>query len=142
MMTSAVSSVTAAASDCASPKGTWVTSSGSGRNGSRLPGWPVIARAPMVRPWKAPSVATMWVRPVSRPILKAASLASAPELQKKTLPSRPKRRSSRSARATVGSAMKKLEMWPREPIWRLTASTIAGWAWPRALVAMPPTKSR
>ena len=30
------------------------------------------------------------MRPVSRPILKAASLASAPELQKKTRPSRPK----------------------------------------------------
>lgn len=96
----------------------------------------------MVRPWKPPSVATMWVRPVSRPILNAASLASAPELQKKTLPSRPKSWSSRSARATVGSAMKKLEMWPREATCLLTASTIAGWAWPSALVAMPPTKSR
>ena len=38
--------------------------------------------APIVRPWKPPSVATMWVRPVSRPILNAASTASAPELQK------------------------------------------------------------
>lgn len=95
-----------------------------------------------MRPWKPPSVATMWVRPVSRPILKAASLASAPELQKNTRPSRPKRWRSRSARATVGSAMKKLEMCPRDAICVLTASTIAGWAWPRALVAMPPTKSR
>ncbi len=94
-----------------------------------------------MRPWKPPAVATMWVRPVSRPILKAASLASAPELQKKTLPSRPKSCSSRSARATVGSAMKKLEMWPRDAICLPTASTIAGWAWPRALVAIPPTKS-
>lgn len=29
-----------------------------------------------------------------------------------------------------------------EEICRVTASTIAGWPWPRALVAMPPTKSR
>ncbi len=36
----------------------------------------------MVRPWKPPAVETMWRRPVSRPILKAASLASAPELEK------------------------------------------------------------
>ena len=96
----------------------------------------------MVRPWKPPSVATMWDRPVSRPILKAASLASAPELQKNTLPSRPKSWSSRSASVTVGSAMKRLETWPREAICVLTASTIAGWAWPSALTAMPPTKSR
>lgn len=44
----------------------------------------------MVRPWKPPWVATMCLRPVSRPILKAPSLASAPELQKYTRPSRPK----------------------------------------------------
>ena len=43
----------------------------------------------MVRPWKAPSVATTWVRPVLRVSLNAASLASAPELAKKTLPGCP-----------------------------------------------------
>ena len=43
----------------------------------------------MVRPWKAPSVATTWVRPVLRVSLNAASLASAPELAKKTLPGDP-----------------------------------------------------
>ncbi len=95
----------------------------------------------MVRPWKPPSVATMCVRPVSRPILKAPSLASAPELQKNTLPSRPKRWSSCSASATGGSATKRLETCPREAIWVETASTIAGWAWPSALTAIPPTKS-
>ncbi|CAM5496509.1 hypothetical protein SFUMM280S_03068 [Streptomyces fumanus] len=142
MITRAVSSVTAAASAWASPYGTWVTSPGSGRNGSRLPGCPVRASAPMVRPWKPPSVATMRGRPVSRPILNAASLASAPELQKKTLPSRPKRCSSCSARATGGSATNRLETCPSEAICRPTASTTAGWAWPRALTAIPPTKSR
>ena len=40
----------------------------------------------MVRPWKPPSAATTWVRPVRRVSLNAASLASAPELVKKTLP--------------------------------------------------------
>ncbi|CAM5744731.1 hypothetical protein SHIRM173S_01364 [Streptomyces hirsutus] len=95
----------------------------------------------MVRPWKPPSVATMWARPVSRPILNAASLASAPELQKYTRPSRPKSRRSRSASSTGGSATNRLETWPREAICRLTASTTAGWAWPSALTAIPPTKS-
>ena len=42
----------------------------------------------MVRPWNAPSVATRWVRPVRRVSLSAASLASAPELEKNTLPRR------------------------------------------------------
>ena len=40
----------------------------------------------MVRPWKEPSAATRWVRPVRRVSLKAASLASVPELVKKTRP--------------------------------------------------------
>lgn len=42
----------------------------------------------MVRPWKAPSSASTrdapWARPCIRIILKAASLASVPELAKKT----------------------------------------------------------
>ncbi len=95
----------------------------------------------MVRPWKPPSVATMCVRPVRRPILNAASFASAPELEKKTRPGRPEIWISRSARATGGSATYRLETWPREATWRDTASTIAGWAWPSAFTAMPPTKS-
>ena len=40
----------------------------------------------MVRPWKEPSAATTWVRPVRRVSFSAASLASAPELVKNTLP--------------------------------------------------------
>ena len=52
--------------------------------------------------------------------LSAASLASAPELVKKTLPpvGRPIRASSRSASATWGSVAKKLETWPRVRSWR------------------------
>ena len=45
----------------------------------------VSASAPMVRPWKPPSAATTWVRPVRRVSLNAASLASVPELVKNTL---------------------------------------------------------
>ncbi len=82
MITRAVSVVTAARRASASPYGTKSTSPGSGRKGACLAGWPVRARAPMVRPWKPPVVETMCGRPVSRPILKAASLASAPELEK------------------------------------------------------------
>ena len=46
-----------------------------------------MASAPIERPWKAPSVAMILVRPVSRVILNAASLASVPELVKNTLAS-------------------------------------------------------
>jgi hypothetical protein len=44
----------------------------------------VSASDPIVRPWKEPSAATSFVRPVRRDSLKAASLASVPELVKKT----------------------------------------------------------
>ena len=56
----------------------------------------------MVRPWKPPSAAMTSGRPVRRAILKAASLASAPELQKNTRLGRPASSSSRSASATCG----------------------------------------
>ena len=72
----------------------------------------------MVRPWKLPSMATRWVRPVRRVSLNAASLASAPELVKNTLPppsGSPSRDSSRSASVTCGSVAKKFETWPRVP---------------------------
>ena len=82
--TAAVASSTAAASASTSPYGTCTTSPGSGANGSCLAGWPVSASEPIVRPWKAPWAATSFVRPVSRVILKATSLASVPELQKNT----------------------------------------------------------
>lgn len=78
-----------------------------------------------------------------RLILRAASLASAPELQKNTRPpSRSNRSSSRSASRTVGSAMNRLETWPSCPICAVTASITAGWAVPSAFTAIPPTRSR
>ena len=69
----------------------------------------------MVRPWKEPSAATRWVRPVRRVSLKAASLASVPELVKNTRPpvARSTSASSRSASSTWGALVKKFETWPR-----------------------------
>ena len=74
-------------------------------HGRTMGGWPVSASAPIVRPWKASSAAMMWGRPVRRAILNAASLASAPELQKSTRPGQPSSSSSRSASASGGSVM-------------------------------------
>ncbi len=96
----------------------------------------------MVRPWNPPSVATTWVRPVIRDSLNAASLASAPELQKNTLPGRPARASNSSASATGGSAAYRLDTCPRVATCRVTAATTAGWAWPSTLTAIPPSRSR
>ena len=100
----------------------------------------------MVRPWKDPSAATSRVRPVRRVSLRAASLASVPELLKNTRPvsdplDHPSRPRSRSASSTCGSVLKKLETWPRVDSWAVTASTRAGWACPRVLTAMPPSRS-
>ncbi len=69
------------------------------------------ARAPVVRPWKAPSAATMPVRPVRRASLMAASRASAPELQKNTFEpaGAPASESSRSASSTCGTEVKKFD---------------------------------
>ena len=67
-------------------------------------GWAVSANDPIVRPWNDPLATTTVERPVNRVILKAASLASAPELQKKTRAvSSPASETSRSANASPGS---------------------------------------
>ena len=47
------------ASASPSPNGTNVTGPGSGAKGSRFGGFPVTDKAPIVRPWKDPSAATM-----------------------------------------------------------------------------------
>ena len=67
-----------------SPKGTCLISFSKGLNGARLLSWPVSESAPIVRPWKAPIVATMRVLPDFLESFNAASFASAPELQKNT----------------------------------------------------------
>ena len=86
-----------------------MTGPGSGSNGSRLAGVPVMDSEPSVRPWKAPSAATTLVRdglrarPWRRASLSAASLASVPSWQKKTRPSDPTSCRRRSARRIPGS---------------------------------------
>ena len=140
--TIAVRSVTAAGQRLAVPVGHVAHTAGQRRERRRpCDGWPVSASAPIVRPWKAPSAVTTSGRPVSRLILNAASLASAPELQKKTRPGRPARSSSRSASATPGSCIARLETCPSFCAWAVIASTTFGCAWPRIVVAMPPSRS-
>ena len=71
-------------------------------------------QAPIVRPWKPPCAATSFVRPVSRDSLKAASLASVPELQNNTRVSvsAPSRPTSASASAIPGSVAYRFEVCP------------------------------
>jgi hypothetical protein len=139
--TIAVELSTVDASAATSPYGTWATSPGSGRNGSAFAGWPVSASAPIVRPWNPPSAATTPVRPVRRDSLNAASLASAPELAKKTRPGRPASDSNRSASVTAAGCAYRLETCPSVAICSDTAATMAGCACPNALTAMPPMRS-
>ncbi len=96
----------------------------------------------MVRPWKPFSATTMPVRPVRRASLKAASFASAPELQKNTRASgSPNRAVSRSASRIAGSVAARLLVWPSVANCVDTASTRRGSAWPSALTAMPASRS-
>ena len=100
----------------------------------------------MVRPWKLWSAATMTglflALCLRRTTLSAASLASVPELQKKTRVSACSRPCSRSARSTPGSWRNRLLVWAIFFTWSLTALTIAGCAWPSAETAMPAIRSR
>ena len=85
----------------------------------------------------------IFVRPVIRVILNAASLASVPELVKKTLASgSPVSPASRVARATWAGVAKKLETWPSVEICPVTAASTVGCACPSALTAMPASRSR
>jgi hypothetical protein len=75
----------------------------SGPKPSHFDGWPVAESAPIVRPWKPPSSATIRGRAVVfRATFSAASFASAPELQKNACA--PPKRSERSeASRSIGS---------------------------------------
>ncbi|SHU71775.1 Uncharacterised protein [Mycobacteroides abscessus subsp. abscessus] len=100
------------------------------------------ASDPMVRPWKAPSAATTLVRPVRRVSLKAASLASVPELQRKTLPGTPSRATSASESSMAGPVAYRFDVWPRvESCW-VTASMTDWLRCPSTLTAIPPNRSR
>ena len=145
-ITAATVSSRAAARASASPYSTKTTSPGSGSNGLRYFSVAVRASAPMVRPWKEPVVEITFVRPVRRVTLKAASLASVPEFVKNTwvATSAPAaaRRPSRSPSSTCQGVAKKFDVCIRVAAWSASAATSAGWACPRALTAMPPSRSR
>ena len=75
----------------------------SGSNAARFAGWPVTESAPQVRPWNEPSSATTPCLPVAlRAYFNAASIASAPELQKNAC-APPNRSESCSASCAIGS---------------------------------------
>ena len=103
------SSSTAATSASTSFGGTKLTPGTSGANGSRFAGCPVTDSAPNVRPWNPPSSATTPGLPVAlRAYLTAASIASAPELQKKAC-APPKRSESAAASCSAGSVRYRFE---------------------------------
>ncbi len=79
-----------------------------------------------------------------RASLKAASLASVPEFVKKTFEPAGAllSASSFSARAICVGLVKKLETCPSVASWLAITEVTNGWAWPRALTAMPPSRSR
>jgi len=73
----------------------------------------VSDREPIVRPWNPFAATTTCWRPVSRESLKAASFASAPELQKNTRAAgMPVSATSRSARSMAGCVATRLLVWP------------------------------
>ena len=97
----------------------------------------------MVRPWKPPSAATRWVRPVRRVSLSAASLASAPELVKKTLPA-PAPSSDEQPLGEARSGARWRRSWRRgrgSPAGRSPPRPAPGGRGPSALTAMPPSRS-
>src|SRR4051794_8800546 len=114
----------------------------SGANGACLLSWGVALSAPYVRPWKPP-----WTETISPPgrrlraSFSAASLASAPELEKKTPP--PSERStSRAASRSPGSLKYRLPTCMSRSVCSRTAATTAGWQCPRLVTEMPHRKSR
>ncbi len=73
----------------------------------------------------------------------AVSLASLPELTKKTLASgMPERAEIRSASSTIGLTRYSVDECSRRPAWVRMASTTSGTAWPVMVVRIPPKKSR
>ena len=84
------------------------------------------------------------VRPVARVILNAASLASVPELVKKTRasPGAATIAVRRSASATCAGVAKKFDTCPKVAIWPVMAASTVGCACPSAVTARPDSRSR
>ena len=71
----------------------------------------------------------------------AASLASAPELQKNALPPRPESATSFSASLVAGSLANRLEQCVSDAACAWMASTPFLWQWPTAYTPIPDVKS-
>ena len=114
----------------------------SGANGACLDSWGVAESAPYVRPWNAPWNTTISPRGRAlRTSFSAASLASAPELQKNT--AEPNERStSRSASRTIGAFQYRFDTCISRAACSWTAATTCGWQWPVLQTAIPARKSR
>ena len=131
-----------------SPNGT-VTNPGSiGSNPSWNFGWPVAESPPYVRPWNDPERTTIACGPSgSRPrdhfrtSLIAASFASVPLLQKKTLPPFVAFE-IRSPSSAWDGTWNRLETCTSFAACSEMARVTAGWACPRTATAIPPRKSR
>ncbi len=107
----------------------------------------VSANAPRLRPWNEPSIAISRLRPVSRVILKPASLASVPELVKNTRAGvwgwlATVIAANRSARAIWVGVAKKFDTCPRVESWAEIAPSTCGWACPSTFTASPASRSR
>jgi hypothetical protein len=99
----------------------------------------------MVRPWKLRSAATITGRPgpaMRRTSLTAASLASAPELAKKTRPSATSR--DKDALGQLDLALVQEQVGGVRHLGHLAADRLddGGWACPSELTAIPAIRSR
>ena len=111
MRIAAVSGPTAARTASRSPKGRWSKPGISGPKPLTIFSEPAAAMAPVERPWKAPSKATMrkrcgwpaWSKCL-RAILIAHSIASVPELVKKTVSAKVASTSRRASSSWFGIA--------------------------------------
>ena len=99
------------------------------------------------RAWRAANAMIVFlcgpnrVLPRRRASLNAASLASAPELQKNTLSAKLSSH-SRAARRSPSGLLNKFDMCHNLVACSCNAATRCGWAWPSALTATPLVKSR
>jgi hypothetical protein len=108
---------------------------------------PVAESVASVRPCHAFSITTMvafsmprWC-PCRRASLIAASLASAPELQKNALSMFAIAQTFAAARS-CSATRNRLEVWMSLPTCSCSAFVSTGWAWPRPFTAMPARPSR
>ena len=144
-MTAAVVPSMAADTAFRSLNGTYLKPGTIGSKPAWYFGCAVAVSAAYVRPWKPPSMVMIVDRPAAWPwtraSLMAASLASAPLLQKNALP--PNARSeSNWANSPCGSMYHVLGTWMSKPTCSRTASTIRGGQCPTRLHPQPGKKSR